>query len=89
MVNVRVNGQRLAGIRVRLLGGGIDRTRTTNESGTVESMIRPTRAGTLRIRVADLLNMDGCSTTRRIAAAPHRGGRLGAGGGGVLTGRPH
>jgi LVIVD repeat-containing protein len=88
MATVRVNGQRLAGIRVRLRGGGVDRTRRTNESGVVESMIRPIRGGTLRIQVPDHLNMEGCATSRRIAAAPRRAGQLGGGAGAALTGRP-
>jgi hypothetical protein len=86
IVRVRVNRQAIAGIRVRLVGGGIDRTRRTVGNGNVAATLRPTRAGTLRIQVPNHLNMEGCRTSARIAAAPRRrGGQLP---GGALTGRP-
>ena len=75
------------GLRVRLRGAGVNRVATTNANGVLRASIRANRAGTLRINVLDTLVMDGCSTSRRVAAAPRprRGGNLGGGAG--LTGR--
>jgi hypothetical protein len=71
-VNVSVWDQTRAGLRVRLRAAGVTRTLTTNDAGNVRATIRATRAGTLRINVLPTLNMDACSTTRRIAPAPRR-----------------
>ncbi len=70
--NVSVWDQTRAGLRVRLRAAGVTRTLTTNDDGNVRARIRATRAGTLRINVLRTLNMDACSTTRRIAPAPRR-----------------
>ena len=91
-INVRVLDQGVAGLRVRLRGPGINRTLTTNASGVATASVRPTRRGTLRANVRRTLNMDGCSATRRIAAAPRRpragSGTAGTGtGGAALAGR--
>jgi len=88
-VNVRVwNQAPKMGLRVRLRGAGVNRVATTNANGVLRTSIRANRAGTLRINVLDTLVMDGCSTSRRVAAAPRPrrgGGNLGGGAG--LTGR--
>ncbi len=68
-VNVRVWNQTRAGLQVRLRGPGFFRGITTTASGTVRATVRPTRAGMLRVNVRPTLNMDACSTSRRIAAA--------------------
>jgi LVIVD repeat len=80
-VRVRVNGQPGQAIRVRLFGGGAGRTITTGATGRASVTLRPSRAGTLRVSVRNLLNMTGCSTSRPIAA-PRPGVAAG------LTGRP-
>lgn len=85
-VNVRVNGQRLANIKVGIRGAGIRaKTVKTPMNGEVMFNVRPRRAGTIQIR-AGALNVAGCSARRTVAAAPSRGGV--AGGGAGLTGRP-
>ena len=48
--------------------------------------LRPQRRGVLRVNVPDALNMQGCSTTRNVAAARKRTAP-GGGGGPGLTGR--
>ena len=82
-VRVRAWAQGVPAVRVRLAGAGVNRLARTNASGVATVRIRPSRAGTLRVGVRDTLNMEGCATTRRVAAAPRRGG-----GGPGLTGRP-
>ncbi|MBD0291090.1 MAG: hypothetical protein ICV74_07530 [Thermoleophilia bacterium] len=90
-VIARVRGwnQGAPAVRVRLLGPGIGRTLRTNGAGEAMVTLRPTRAGTLRITVRATLNMQGCSTSRRVARAATAGaGTGGAGTGGAgLTGR--
>ncbi|HEX2111832.1 MAG TPA: hypothetical protein VHF67_09780 [Gaiellaceae bacterium] len=86
-VRVRVWAQGAPAVRVRLVGGGLERSVRTNASGVATTHLRPRRAGTLRVQVPDTLNMEGCRTSARIAAAPRRGG-LAPGGAGALTGRP-
>lgn len=86
-VRVRVWEQGAPNVRVRLLGGGVVRVVRTNASGVARVRLMPRRSGTLRVLVGDLLNMEGCRTTRSIARAarPPRAGGGGAGAG--LTGR--
>ena len=79
---VRVNGQRIAGMEVTIRGAGMTVSRTTKASGDVMVRMRPNRAGTVRV-TAKALNVPPCTTTRRIAAP--RGAV--AGGGAGLTGR--
>jgi hypothetical protein len=82
-VQVRVLGQPVVRTRVNLRGPGVRLSRRTNAAGEAIFRVRASRAGTLRVNVPTDLNMVGCRTTRRIAAAP------GAGvGPGLLTGRP-
>ena len=85
-VSVRVWDQTRAGLRVRLRGPGVDRTLTTNAAGTVRTRFRAARAGTLRVNVLPTLNMDPCTTSRRVAAAPRPRPPRG-GGAPTLTGR--
>ena len=82
-VIVRVNGQRIAGMSVRVRGAGMLASRTTNSTGEFMLRMRPSRAGTLRVS-ASALNVAPCTTSRRISAP--RGAV--AGGGAGLTGRP-
>ena len=83
-IRVRVWNQGAPAVPVNVTAAGVGRNARTNDAGNATVRIRPTRAGTARIRVPALLNMEGCATSRRIAAAPRRGG----GPGGDLTGRP-
>ncbi len=74
---VRLLGQRLAGTRVNIRGAGVSRSLVANASGEAAAAVRPTRGGTLRIRVPAAGRTLGCSATRRVlprAGAP--GGRL-------------
>jgi hypothetical protein len=89
-VRVRVWNQGAPSVRVQIRGGGIQRALRTNASGVASTHLMPRRAGTLRVSVADLLNMEGCRTSRAIRRAPSGAGvgGAGAGGGAGLTGRP-
>ena len=82
-IRVRVNGQPGRAIQVRLSGGGVSRTFRTSSTGAATATLRPRRAGTLRARVGNALNMTGCATTRRIAAPRQAVGGADVG----LTGR--
>ena len=83
-LTVRVNGQALANLRVTVRGAGVNRTAMTNAAGTAAMVVRPSRAGTVRI-TSGALNVSECRTSKRVAAAPRRGPR--GGGGPALTGR--
>jgi hypothetical protein len=49
--------------------------------------LRPRRSGTIRVS-SGALNVNACSTSKRVAAAPRRAGNKGGGTGGAgLTGR--
>ncbi len=67
-----VPGQPVVGTRVVLRGPGIRMTKRTNASGETMFMVRPSRRGTLQVRVPASQNMLACRTTRPIAAAPRR-----------------
>ena len=82
-VTVRVNGQALANLQVSVRGAGINRAVETNAAGTAAMVVRPKRAGTLQIS-SGALNVSPCRTSKRVAAAPRRGGGTLGG----LTGRP-
>ena len=75
-VRVRVWNQGAPAVRVRLLGPGIARTIRTNATGVASTHVMASRAGTLRVRVPATLNMEGCSTSARVAAAPRRAPEL-------------
>jgi LVIVD repeat len=78
-----LGGQPVVRTRVALRGAGVRMTARTNTVGEHMFMVRPRRAGTLRVVVREVPNMLGCSTTRRVRAA-----RVGvAGTGAALTGR--
>jgi hypothetical protein len=81
-VTVRVWGQARAGLRVRLRGGGVSRVLVTNANGVARAVVRPSRAGILRISGLPTRVMDGCTTRRGIA----RAAVAGAPAGGRLTG---
>jgi hypothetical protein len=86
-VAVRVNGQRVAGMDVRVRGAGLTASRETNATGEFMLRVRPSRAGSVRVS-ASALNVAPCTTTKRVAA-PRRAGVAGTGTGGAsLTGRP-
>ncbi len=85
-VQVRVLGQAVVGTPVSIRASGVRMSKRTNASGEAMFMVRPTRKGTLRVNVPTQLNMIGCQTSKRVAAA--RGRAAGAGTGGpALTGR--
>ncbi len=67
-----VPGQPVVGTRVVLRGAGVRMAKTTNASGEAMFMVRPSRRGTLRVRVPAVPNMLACQTSRRVAAAPRR-----------------
>jgi hypothetical protein len=86
-LSVRVNGQALGGMRVSLRGAGVNRAVTANASGNASVALRPRRSGTIRVS-SGALNVNACSTSKRVAAAPRRAGNKGGGTGGAgLTGR--
>jgi hypothetical protein len=88
-VQVRVLGQAVVGTRVNIRASGVRMSKRTNAAGEASFRVRPARRGTLRVTVPTALNMLGCQTARRVAAAPAAGGAAGAGAGGAaLTGRP-
>jgi hypothetical protein len=82
-VQVRVLGQPVVGTRVALRGPGVRMARQTNRAGEAVFHVRPSRRGTVRVNVPTVLNMLGCQTSRRVAAAPRRAGGQGP----ALTGR--
>ncbi len=84
--NVRVNGEALASINVRMTGAGVSKSLKTNDAGVASATVRPSRAGTLKVS-ASALNVSSCSTSKRVAKKPRRSGVAGAGAGAALTGR--
>ena len=84
-----VNGQRVAGLNVRVTARGVNRRAETNANGAATLRVTPRRAGAVRIAVSEL-NVRSCAASKRAAAAPKkaRGGVRGGGGwGAALTGR--
>ncbi len=69
-VQVRVLGQPVVGTRVNVRGLRVRASKRTNAAGEAMFRVRPARRGTLRVNVPTALNMLGCRTTRRVAAAP-------------------
>ena len=70
-----IGGQAIRRVRVTLRGAGVSTAATTNANGMAHVRVRPSRTGTLRVRVRSVENMLGCGTTRGVAAA-RAGGRL-------------
>ena len=81
---VTLAGSRLAGARVVLRGPGISRSVIANGAGVASTVVRATRAGTLRARVAANSATLGCSASKRIFRALVRRGSATP----ELTGRP-
>jgi hypothetical protein len=84
-VQVRVLGQPVVGTAVNVRAAGVRLSKQTNAAGEAVFRVRAARAGTARVNVPTQLNMVGCQTSKRIAAAPRRPR---TGGGPALTGRP-
>ncbi len=67
-VSVSLFAQPVDRASVRLAGAGLRRVATTDVSGTVALRIRPTRAGTIRVRVPNVAKH--CVATMRVRPAP-------------------
>jgi hypothetical protein len=66
---VRVNGQTVPGMNVRLRGAGVSRTLEANGNGVAVARLTARRAGQITVTASEL-NVAPCTTTRRVAAAP-------------------
>jgi hypothetical protein len=86
---VRVNGQAVRGMNVRLSGVGVSRTIETNANGVASARVKPRAKGRITLSASEL-NVAPCAARRAVAAAPRpraTGVRGGGGGGAGLTGR--
>ena len=59
-------------VTVRLAGRGISTTRATNGAGVARFVVRPSRAGTIRVIAPGAVNMKGCATRFTVSAPPRR-----------------